>query len=120
MPTQEQRTAPRFTIRLTEGASAYTANVESCGQINCELLDVSSGGLRGKLLNQNIDCSAIAQGADVALLSFASDSFDFMKDKTAKVAWVRDDSRQFGLQFTDGLTKDEVDALIFHFTYLFS
>lgn len=119
MREKEKRQTPRFTIRMTSGASAYSALSQTCGQINCELIDISSGGLRARLLNKDTACSALKQESQVELLSFSEDSFDFLVGTKGTIRWNRNDTRQFGLEFNEKIPADQVEAILFHFNYLF-
>lgn len=120
MSGDEMRAAPRFSLKLKGGSGAYTAEVADCGTVHCELLDVSSGGLRGRLLAPDKLCAPMVQGQTVELQSFAAQKLDFMSGKTGSIAWTSDLGHQFGVRFDDNLPKDDVEALIFHFTSFFS
>jgi len=120
MEDANKRSSPRFSLRLKGGEGGYHAEVAECGLVFCELQDISSGGLRGKLADKTIVGMPIRPGQEIELRSFMSDKFDFVEGKTGQVAWTIDSARQFGIRFKDALPKDEVEALIFHFISIFS
>ena len=119
MQADNKRGTPRFTLRLTGGAGAYTAGVDQCGIAHCELVDVSAGGLKGRLLTPEKLCVPLQQGQSIELQSFASDQLEFMRGKTGVVAWVNLLGHQFGVRFHEDVDADEVEALIFHFSSFF-
>ncbi|BBD07958.1 PilZ domain-containing protein [Desulfovibrio ferrophilus] len=119
MPGEDKRAAPRFSLKLKGNSAAYTAEVAQCGTVHCELLDVSSGGLRGRLLNPDTLDTPLERGLVIELQSFASERLEFMQDKTGTIAWYNQLGSQFGVRFDDNLPKDDVEALIFHFSSFF-
>lgn len=120
MDDADKRSHPRFMLRLRGGEGGYHADVPECGLLFCELQDISSGGLRGKLADRNIPGMPLRQGQEIELHSFVSAKLDFVEGQTGTIAWTNDSARQFGVRFHKALPKDDVEALIFHFTSIFS
>lgn len=119
MPGKDRRTTPRFQLKLKGDYTAYTAHVAGCGMVQCELLDVGSGGLRGRLLNPDTLCAPMKRGQTIELQSFISERLDFMRGMTGAIAWFDDLGSQFGVSFDTNLSQDDVEALIFHFSSFF-
>lgn len=119
MNFDNKRKAPRFTLRLSGGAGAYTAGVADCGTADCELVDVSSGGLKGRLLTPDKLCPPLATGQEIELQSFASRQMDFLRGKTGVVAWLTPIGHEFGVRFHEDVDPDQVEAIIFHFSSFF-
>lgn len=119
MRADDMRRAPRFSLRLSGGAGAYTAGSERSGTLHCEMLDVSAGGLKGRLLTGGRLLEPLSAGQQVELMSFASPQFNFMLGLTGEIAWINNLSRQFGIRFHQELDPDDVETLIFHFSGLF-
>ncbi|MBU1003315.1 MAG: PilZ domain-containing protein [Proteobacteria bacterium] len=117
---EDRRKTPRFQLKLTGGSGACTAQVAGCGSVRCELLDVSSGGLRGRLLASETLSSPVQQGQTIELQAFASERLGFMQGKTGTIAWFDNLGSQFGVCFDDNLPKDDIEALIFYFSSFFS
>lgn len=120
MDDADKRTHPRFMLRLKGNEGGYHAEVEDCGILFCELQDISSGGLRGKLADKDVPGMPLTQGQEIELSSFVSDKLEFVEGTTGIIAWTHPSARQFGVRFHDVLPKDDVEALIFHFTSIFS
>jgi len=119
MPMIERRATPRFMLKLHEGNGALTALVDDCGSVHCELLDISSGGMRGRLLTPDKLCAPMREGQTIALTSFASRKLSFLAGKTGRIAWANTLGGEFGVQFHEELPPDQVEAMIFHFSTIF-
>lgn len=119
MQVENKRKAPRFTLRLTGGAGAYTAGFDECGTVHCELVDVSAGGLKGRVLTPTKLCTPLVQGLSIELQSFASEQMEFLIGKTGEIAWLAPIGHEFGVRFDEEVDSDQVEALIFHFSSFF-
>lgn len=120
MPENDQRAAPRFMIRLKGGEAGHKAEVTDIGPMLCELQDISAGGLRAKLVDHAVRGMPLREEQTLELNSFVSDKFAFIEGATGAIAWTNDAARQFGVRFDAPIPQDEVEALIFHFTSIFS
>ncbi len=114
-----RRKEHRFMLKLSGETGHCTAEVGGVALLDCELMDISSGGLRGLITSGQPMLAPLEKGHHIELTAFNSDNFDFVIGKTGVIAWYSDATRQFGVGFHEEIPHDEVEAMIFHFTFMF-
>ncbi|NJB67026.1 hypothetical protein GGQ74_000666 [Desulfobaculum xiamenense] len=114
-----RRQAHRFLLKIGGEENTCTANLAEA-VVECDLLDLSTGGLRGSIIVADGATPVVEKGLRVQLLSPSSETFEFLAGRSGVVAWTTPDGREFGITLDETIPGELVESAMFHFTSILS